>query len=349
MVEHARLYRCQQRRPSSKVRNVLFVWYDWQRRPDSNATGRRPVRMIALEQLSVEKITLRPMEVQPRLPPWFKVRMPGGPGSIKLGNLLRDSELHTVCEEAHCPNIGDCWERGTATFMILGDICTRACRYCAVTSGKPLGLDLDEPQRLARTVQRIGLRYCVITSVNRDDLPDGGAFIFAQCILRIRERLPECRVEVLIPDFQEQGLRSVLRARPDVLNHNIETVRGIFHGVRPKGDYDYSLELLRRAKEMDPAMVTKSGMMVGLGESWGEILETLADLRAVDCDLLTIGQYLRPSRNHVAIHRFYTPQEFAELREEGMRLGFRHVAAGPLVRSSYHADEQHSAASLMPA
>jgi len=271
--------------------------------------------------------------------------MPGGPGSIRLGNLLRNSELHTVCEEAHCPNIGDCWERGTATFMILGDICTRACRYCAVTSGKPLGLDLDEPQRLARTVERIGLRYCVITSVNRDDLPDGGAFIFAQCILKIRERLPECKIEVLIPDFQEHGLRLVLRARPDVLNHNIETVRRIFHGIRPKGDYDYSLKLLQRVKEMNPAMVTKSGIMVGLSESWDEILETLADLRAVGCDLLTIGQYLRPSQNHVAIHRFYTPQEFSELREEGLRLGFRHVAAGPLVRSSYHADEQHSAAS----
>ena len=287
------------------------------------------------------------MEEKRRLPPWFRVRAPGGPGYVQLRNLLRDSELHTVCEEAHCPNIGECWERRSATFMVLGDICTRACRYCAVTSGKPLGLDLEEPERLARTVQRLGLLYCVITSVNRDDLPDGGAFIFAQCILKIRQQRPECKVEVLVPDFQEQGLRSVVRAGPDVLNHNIETVRRVFHGVRPKGDYDYSLELLRLAKELDAGMVTKSGMMVGLGERWDEILQTMADLRAVDCNLLTIGQYLRPSQKHAPVERFYTPREFAELRDEGMRMGFRHVAAGPLVRSSYHADEQHSAASLV--
>ena len=273
--------------------------------------------------------------------------MPGGPNFIHLRNLLRTSELHTVCEEAHCPNVGECWERRTATFMVLGDICTRACRYCAVTSGKPLGVDQEEPERLARTVEHLGLRYAVITSVNRDDLPDGGAFVFARCILKIRQRLPECKVEVLIPDLPEQGLRSVVRARPDVLNHNIETVRRVFHEVRPKGDYDYSLELLRRVKELDPAMVTKSGMMVGLGESLGEILQTMADLRAAGCDLLTIGQYLRPSQRHIPIDHFYTPQEFAELRDEGLRMGFRHVAAGPLVRSSYHADEQHSAASLV--
>ena len=273
--------------------------------------------------------------------------MPGGPNFIRLRNLLRTSELHTVCEEAHCPNIGDCWERRTATFMILGNICTRACRYCTVTSGKPLGLDVEEPERVARTVERLGLRYAVITSATRDDLPDGGASVFAQCILKIRQRLPECKVEVLIPDLPEQGFRSVVRACPDVLNHNIETVRRVFQEVRPRGAYDYSLELLRRAKELGPGMVTKSGIMVGLGEDRDEILQTMADLRAVDCDLLTIGQYLRPSQQHTPIHRFYTPQEFAELRSEGMRRGFRHVAAGPLVRSSYHADEQHSAASLV--
>jgi len=272
--------------------------------------------------------------------------MPGGPNFIHLRNLLHTSELHTVCEEAHCPNVGDCWERRTATFMILGDICTRACRYCAVTSGRPLGVDLEEPERVARTVERLGLRYAVITSVNRDDLPDGGAFIFAQCILEIRRRLPECKVEVLIPDLPEQGIRSVVRARPDVLNHNIETMRRVFGAVRSKGDYDYSLGLLRRAKELSPGMVTKSGLMVGLGESRDEILQTMADLRTVDCDLLTIGQYLRPSQKHIPVRHFYTPQDFAELQDEGMRLGFRHVAAGPLVRSSYHADEQHSAASL---
>ena len=285
-------------------------------------------------------------ETQHRLPPWFKVRMPGGPNFIQLRNLLRSSELHTVCEDAHCPNVGNCWERGTATFMILGDICTRACRYCAVTSGRPLGVDLEEPDRLAWTVERLGLSYCVITSVNRDDLPDGGAFIFAQCVTKVRQRMPDTKVETLIPDFKGQGLKTMVRARPNVLNHNIETVRRVFHGVRPKGSYDYSLELLRQVKEIDSTMVTKSGMMVGLGETWDEILATMADLRAVGCDLLTIGQYLRPSERHARIERFYTPQEFAQLRDEGMGMGFRHVAAGPLVRSSYHADEQHSAASL---
>ncbi len=289
------------------------------------------------------------LEVKRRLPPWFKVKAPGGPNFIQLRNLLRTSELHTVCEEAHCPNIGDCWERRSATFMILGDICTRACRYCAVTSGKPLGLDLEEPDRLARTVEQLGLRYVVITSVNRDDLPDGGAFVFAQCIRKIRERAPDCRVEVLIPDFDREGVHTVLKAEPEVLNHNIETVRRVFHGVRPKGDYDLSIELLRQAKELSPETPTKSGMMVGLGETQAEVLETMADLRTVQCDLLTIGQYLRPSPRHVAVAKFYAPQEFQELQEEGMRMGFRHVAAGPLVRSSYRADEQHAAASLVPA
>ncbi|MFH1140872.1 MAG: lipoyl synthase [Chloroflexota bacterium] len=276
-----------------------------------------------------------------------KRRMPGVPNFIQLNNLLRSGELHTVCEEAHCPNVGECWERGTATFMVLGDICTRACRYCVVTSGRPLGVDMEEPDRLAATVERLGLRYCVITSVNRDDLPDGGAFVFAQCVLKIRERMPNTKVETLIPDFKGQGLKTMVRVRPDVLNHNIETVRRVFHGVRPKGDYDYSLDLLRQVKEMDPTTATKSGMMVGLGETWDEILATMADLRAVDCDLLTIGQYLRPSPKHIDISKFYTPKEFARLREEGMCMGFRHVASGPLVRSSYHADEQHSAAALV--
>jgi lipoic acid synthetase len=275
------------------------------------------------------------------------VRAPGGDSFIHLRNLLRDSELHTVCEEAHCPNIGECWDNRSATFMILGDSCTRACRYCAVTSGKPLAVDMEEAERLARTVERLGLRYCVITSVNRDDLPDGGAFMFAKCVTKVRERLPACKVEVLIPDFTENGLKSVLRSRPDVLNHNIETVRRVFNGVRPKGDYDYSLDLLRRVKELDGSMVTKSGMMVGLGETLDEMVQTMRDLRAVDCDLLTIGQYLSPGPKYAPVARFYAPQEFAELRDEGMRMGFRHVASGPLVRSSYHADEQHSAATAV--
>jgi lipoic acid synthetase len=268
--------------------------------------------------------------------------MPGGANYIEVQNLLQQGELHTVCEEAHCPNIGECWENRSATFMVLGDICTRACRYCAVTTGKPLAVDIEEPQRLARTVERLGLRYCVITSVDRDDLPDGGAFIIAQCIKQIRQRLPECQVEVLIPDFQgsRSALNTVMRAVPDVLNHNIETVERIFHSVRPRGDYRQSLELLATAREIAPNAVTKSGMMVGLSEEWDEIVRTMKDLRSVDCDLLTIGQYLRPSNKHVPISRFYTPQEFEGLRKEGERLGFRHVASGPLVRSSYHAEEQ---------
>ena len=286
------------------------------------------------------------MVVERRLPPWLKVKMPGGPTYLEVRDLLKGSKLHTVCEEAHCPNIGDCWERRTATFMILGDICTRACAYCAVTSGKPAGLDLQEPMRLADTVVRMGLKYAVITSVNRDDLPDGGSAIFAQCIRQIRRRLPSCKIEVLIPDFcgNWDALGTVISAGPETLNHNIETVRSVFPRVRPKGDYDQSLELLRRAKSLEPRGVTKSGMMVGLGESWDEIIDTMRDLRQVDCDLLTIGQYLRPSQKHIALSRWYTPQEFDELRLEGEALGFKHVASGPLVRSSFHADEQHQAA-----
>ena len=278
----------------------------------------------------------------------MKSRMPGGPNFLELRDLIRGSQLHTVCEEARCPNIGDCWERRTATFMILGDICTRACAYCAVTTGTPVGLDLQEPGRLAETVERMGLRYAVITSVNRDDLPDGGAFIFAQCIRQVRRRLPACKVEVLIPDFcgDWDALAAVMDAMPDTLNHNIETVRRIFPRVRPKGDYDQSLELIARARGLVPGGVTKSGMMVGLGETWSEILETMRDLRAVDCDLLTIGQYLRPSPGHAPISKWYTPDEFDELRGEGEALGFRHVASGPLVRSSYHADEQYETAAV---
>ena len=283
-----------------------------------------------------------------RLPPWMKSRMPGGPNFLELRDLIRGSQLHTVCEEARCPNIGDCWERRSATFMILGDICTRACAYCAVTTGTPVGLDLQEPGRLAETVERMGLRYAVITSVNRDDLPDGGAFIFAQCIRQVRRRLPACKVEVLIPDFcgDWDALAAVMDAVPDTLNHNIETVRRVFPRVRPKGDYDQSLELIARARALVPGGVTKSGMMVGLGETWSEILETMRDLRAVDCDLLTIGQYLRPSPGHAPISKWYTPDEFDELRREGEALGFRHVASGPLVRSSYHADEQYETAAV---
>lgn len=274
--------------------------------------------------------------------------MPGGPNYMDVRRLMKGGRLHTVCEEARCPNIGECWERRSATFMILGDICTRACRYCAVSTGRPLGLDLEEPRRLAETVAHLGLKYVVITSVDRDDLLDGGASVFAQCIREIRSRLSDCKVEVLIPDFQGdwEALASVMDAAPDVLNHNIETVWRVFHGVRPKGDYDQSLELLAKAKGVSPDAVTKSGMMVGLGENCDEVVQTMKDLRSVGCDLLTIGQYLRPSQWHVPVDKFYTPQEFQELRLEGERLGFRHVASGPLVRSSYHADEQHAASKV---
>lgn len=290
------------------------------------------------------------MPAQRRLPEWFKVRMPGGANYLRLQDMLRSEQLHTVCEEAHCPNIGECWERGTATFMILGDICTRACAYCAVTTGTPVGLDLEEPIRLAETVERMGLNYAVITSVNRDDLPDGGAFIFAQCVRQIRRKMPECRVELLIPDFEGNwdALETVLDAKPDTLNHNIETVRRVFDRVRPRGDYDQSLELLRRTREHGAEAVTKSGMMVGLGETWDEIVETMEDLRSVDCNLLTIGQYLRPSAKHTPLVKWYTPMEFDELRQIGEDLGFDHVASGPLVRSSYHADEQHASATRIP-
>ena len=285
--------------------------------------------------------------VKLRLPPWFKVPMPGGPNYIELRNLLRTSELHTVCEEAHCPNIGECWENRSATFMILGDICTRRCHYCAVTTGRPRGLDVAEPGRLAQTVKRLGLKYCVITSVNRDDLVDGGAFIFAMCIRKINQELPGCKVEVLIPDFDGSwaGLKTVVRARPDVLNHNIESTRKVFPRVRPRGNYDRSLELLAKVKELDPTMATKSGIIVGMGEEWDEVVHTMRDLRGVDCDLLTVGQYLRPSEKHVPVARYYTPQEFLDLAHIGESLGFKHVASGPLVRSSYHADQQHVAAS----
>ena len=297
--------------------------------------------------------TARPQTapVRPRLPQWLKVTMPGGPGYLELKRLMRGQQLHTVCEEAHCPNIGECWERGTATFMILGDLCTRRCHYCAVTTGRPQGVDLQEPARLAATVQQLGLRYCVITSVNRDDLPDGGAFIFAACINRIRAQSPDCKVEVLIPDFagSPDALARVMAARPAVLNHNIESTRRLFPRVRPKGDYQRSLDLLAQAKVLTPDAVTKSGIIVGMGETTDELVATMADLRAVNCDLLTIGQYLRPSAKHIPIDRFYHPDEFAELARIGREMGFKHVAAGPLVRSSYHADEQHTAAALTPA
>jgi lipoic acid synthetase len=255
---------------------------------------------------------------------------------------MRDPALHTVCEEAHCPNIGECWEHRAATFMILGDVCTRNCAYCAVAHGTPTALDEDEPLRLAAAVERMGLAHVVITSVDRDDLPNGGAEIFAAAIREIRRSAPDTSVEVLIPDFKgsEAALRIVVQARPDILNHNLETIDRLYRLARPGGRYVRALELLGRAKQLDPGMLTKSGVMCGLGEEWDELLTAMRDVRAQGVDILTLGQYLRPSRDHLPIARYYTPDEFAELRRLGLEMGYRHVEAGPLVRSSYHAWEQ---------
>jgi len=277
-----------------------------------------------------------------RKPAWLKVPAPGGPNYLALKHLMRDLRLHTVCEEAHCPNIGECWEHKAATFMILGDVCTRNCAYCAVAHGTPAPLDRDEPVRLAAAVERMGLKHVVITSVDRDDLPNGGAEIFAAAIVEIRRRLPETSIEVLIPDFKgsEQALRIVVAARPDILNHNLETIERLYRLARPGGRYSRALELLRRAKAMDPATLTKSGIICGLGEEWDELLGAMRDVRAQGTDILTLGQYLRPSGQHLPIARYYTPPEFAELRRLGRAMGYRHVEAGPLVRSSYHAWEQ---------
>jgi lipoic acid synthetase len=259
-----------------------------------------------------------------------------------LKGLMRERRLHTVCEEARCPNIGECWEAGTATFMILGDTCTRACAFCAVKSGRPLPLDTGEPLRVAQAVRRMGVRHAVVTSVNRDDEPDGGAAVFAATIRWIRRLSPGTSVEVLIPDFvgNWDALATVMAARPEILNHNTETVPRLYRRVRPKARYERSLELLRRAKEMDPDGITKTGVMVGLGETRHELLTVMTDLVDAGCDVLTVGQYLRPSVKHAPVERYYRPEEFEELAEEGRRLGLRHVEAGPLVRSSYHAERQ---------
>jgi lipoic acid synthetase len=282
------------------------------------------------------------LDVPVRKPGWLKVKSPGGETYAEVRRLMRDLKLHTVCEEAHCPNVGECWNHRAATFLILGDICTRNCAYCAVAHGTPEPLDLEEPRRLAEAVEAMRLQHVVVTSVDRDDLPDGGAGQYAAVVREIRLRMAETGVELLIPDFKgdEAALRTVVEARPDILNHNLETVPRLYRIARPGGRYDRALELLARAKRMDPLQVTKSGIMVGLGETWDEALTALRDLRAVRVDLVTIGQYLRPSPTHLPVARYWTPDEFAELRRIGMGLGFRHVESGPLVRSSYHAWEQ---------
>jgi lipoic acid synthetase len=276
-------------------------------------------------------------------PPWLKVRFPAGNGYQRIQELMRAKDLHTVCEEARCPNIGDCWSRGTATFMILGDTCTRSCGFCAVKTGRPGTLDTGEPARVALAVQQMGLRHAVITSVNRDELPDGGAGIFAETIRLTRLMSPETTIEVLIPDFKGDldALRTVMDERPEILNHNTETVPRLYSTVRPQARYQQSLDVLAAAKRMATAStVTKSGVMVGLGETRDELVQVFADLAAQEVDILTVGQYLQPTPNHLPIDRYYHPDEFAELKEAALELGFRHVESGPLVRSSYHADEQ---------
>jgi lipoic acid synthetase len=281
---------------------------------------------------------------QPK-PEWLKVRAPGSENYLRLRGIMRELKLNTVCEDAHCPNIGECWHHGTATFMILGDVCTRACAYCAVAHGRPAGLDTAEPGRVAEAVGRMGLQYAVITSVDRDDLSDGGASIFAETIRLTRERVPSCRIEVLIPDFQgnADALRTVLDAGPDVLNHNIETVPRLYRMARSGGRYRRSLELLDRSRRYRPEIATKTGIMVGLGEEHEEIVSVFDDLRANGVSILTIGQYLRPSATHAKMVRYYHPSEFAALKQIALAKGFVHVESGPLVRSSYHAHEQADA------
>jgi lipoic acid synthetase len=290
------------------------------------------------------QIELGPLKPQPK-PAWLKARAPVGENFHNLKKLARGLGLHTVCESAQCPNIGECWNHRTATFMLLGDICTRRCGFCAVPKGKPLPIDWQEPRRVAEAVATLGIKHAVVTSVNRDDDNVGGAQIFADTTRLIRELAPGCRVELLIPDFQglEEPLRIVLDARPDVLNHNTETVPRLYRAVRSGARYQRTLDLLWKAKQLSPGMVTKTGVMVGLGESMDELVETFRDLGARGVDILTVGQYLRPSRDHLPIARFYTPDEFRILKEEALKFGFRHVESGPLVRSSYHAHEQADA------
>ena len=288
----------------------------------------------------IKEIPVSPEPPSPRRPEWLKAKIPGGENYARLKNLIDNQRLHTVCEEARCPNMGECWNSGTATFMILGDICTRSCGFCAVKTGRPdYGLDWDEPRRVAEAVQRMQLRHAVITSVNRDERQDGGAPIFAETIRQIRELVPDCRVEVLIPDFKgsEEALDIVLQARPTILNHNLETVPRLYKSVRPQANYRQSLEVLERAKKK--GFTAKTGLMLGIGERPEEVLEVMKDTVATGCDILTLGQYLQPTKVHLAVDRYVHPDEFRMYKEQGLEMGFRHVESGPLVRSSYHAAE----------
>ncbi len=277
-----------------------------------------------------------------RRPPWIKVRAPGGEEYEKIYGLMRSKALHTVCEEAQCPNLGECWGRGTATFLMMGDTCTRSCGFCDIKTGRPSPLDWAEPNRIAESVRAMNLRHVVITSVNRDERPDGGAPIFAMVIKRIRQLQPGCSIEVLIPDFKgsESALKIVMDAQPEILNHNVETVPRLFKMVQPQDNYEWTKATLGNAKKMDPMVLTKSGIMVGLGETFDEVVEVMRDLAELKVDILTIGQYLQPSKKHLPVDRFYTPDEFDRFKELGMEMGYKWVESGPLVRSSYRADEQ---------
>ena len=291
---------------------------------------------------SSKAVSLQPSAISStrHLPPWFKIQARTGSDYLDIKQTMDRLKLHTICEEARCPNRWECWNARTATFLILGDICTRRCHYCSVETGRPLAIDHEEPRRVAEAIHALGLRHAVITSVNRDELEDGGAAIFADTIRETRQLSPDCTIEVLIPDFEgnEDALATVCAEKPEILNHNIETVQRLFSAIRPQGKYQRSIEVLLKAKEL--GLRTKSGLILGMGETIDEAREVMRDLRFVGCDIMTIGQYLQPTRAHLPVARFYDPNEFAVLKEEGMALGFTHVVSGPLVRSSYHAEEQ---------
>lgn len=310
------------------------------------------VNTIPIESIPVLGNTESPQVTESprpqRRPDWIKVRAPGGETYTWLKGLMRAKALHTVCEEAMCPNIGDCWGRGTATFLILGDVCTRSCGFCDIKTGRPLPLDWNEPERLAQAVKAMNLRHVVITSVNRDERLDGGAPIFALAIRRVREIMPDCSIEVLIPDFKgsAEALAIVLAEQPDILNHNVETVPRLFKRVQPQDKYEWAMATLGNAKRISPDVVTKSGIMLGLGETLDEVIAVMGDLRECDVDILTLGQYLQPTRQHLPIERYVHPDEFAELKRIGLEMGFRWVESGPLVRSSYHAEQQADALSV---
>ena len=299
-----------------------------------------PIPLLDLETLTAERD--EPLPFKHRRPPWLKVRAPWGDTFQQVQSMMRSENLNTVCEEARCPNIGECWGAGTATFLIMGDTCTRSCGFCAIKTGRPGGFDVLEPERVARTIERLDLTHCVITSVNRDELPDGGSAVFARSISRAHTLSPHTSIEVLIPDFcgDRAALQVVMDARPEILNHNMETVPRLYRTVRPQAIYKRSLDVLRWAKEMDPSVLTKTGIMVGLGETWDEVETLIKDLVKIDVDILTVGQYLRPTESHLSIARYWRPEEFDRLRERGLELGMRWVESGPLVRSSYRAEQQ---------